>query len=614
VAACFVWPITGCRSSGSPPIFSDLSNPRRPAVGVDDFAAAAANKRTTTTQNDDLGSTESSSMIRQTGFQESANNAADSTLQLNGQLPSARQIQETAQREATSNDAARDELSLRSEIDDLEDGAQRRTSNAGDDDPEEPEDPYGLKTDRILPLPETTFGSLENADLPRSKLVLPDVLLSVSRSYPEIEIAIGEIESANGKVLAAWGEFDTIASAHSISQPLGFYQTYRNGVGLTRPLYEGGEVYSTYRIGDGNFEPWYGERETNEGGEFKAGFSLPVLKDRFIDKRRADLLKSGAQRREVRADVESRLLLFQRFATQAYWDWVAAGRAVLIQRQLLGLANERVENIRFRVEAKDLAIIAELSNNQFISKRQYAVVAAERGLEKAAIKLSIFNRDASGVPIIATPNQLPDSLPAAGRLTLEQIIADANNALAIRPELVALQAARESACIDRRYAENLMLPKLDMKGFLGQDVGGETSSLGDKTPFEAQLGIFAEVPIERRSGLGKRQAALGKINQIDAKTRIVQDKIRAEIQDAASALNASYDQIQQAQQNVELAEKSLRVAREELFESGDIDLLSLNIYETLFADARLKLLDAQFKYFVFQAIYETAISGQARFE
>lgn len=538
-------------------------------------------------------------MVRQVGFQDGDSSPADSRLQLSGQTSDLRQVEEKAKRIS----ADRDEL-----------GRLPQSAVETEDDEDQEEDPYGLKTDRILPIPESTFGSLDNIDATRSKLTLPDVLVSVSRSYPEIEIAIGEIESANGKVLAAWGEFDTVASAHSISQPLGFYQTYRNGVGLARPLYEGGEVYSTYRIGDGNFEPWYGERETNEGGEFKAGFSLPVLKDRFIDKRRAKLLKSGAERREVRADVESRLLLFQRFATQAYWDWVAAGRAVAIQRQLLELANERVDNIRFRVETGDLAIIAELSNNQFISKRQYAVVAAERGLEKAAIKLSIFNRDANGMPIIATASQLPETLPAAGRLTIEQIIADANNALAVRPELVALQAKRESACIDRRYAENLMLPKLDMKGFLGQDVGGETSSLGDKTPFEAQLGVFAEVPIERRSGLGKRQAAIGKINQIDAKTRIVQDKIRAEIQDAASALNASYDQIQQAQQNVELAEKSLRVAREELFKVGDIDLLSLNIYETLFADAKLKLLDAQFKYFVFQAVYETAISGEARFE
>jgi hypothetical protein len=136
------------------------------------------------------------------------------------------------------------------------------------------------------------------------ELSLDQVLESVKECYPEIEIAVGEIETANGKVLSSWGEFDQVVTGHSISHPLGFYQTYRNGVGINRPLYSGGEVYGTYRIGDGNFEPWFGERETNEGGEIKAGFSVPLLKDRAIDQRRAKLLASGAQQEQVESNVE----------------------------------------------------------------------------------------------------------------------------------------------------------------------------------------------------------------------------------------------------------------------------------------------------------------------
>ena len=142
-------------------------------------------------------------------------------------------------------------------------------------------------------LPQNGQGSLISPvvnDVAQGAISVEQVLESVAECYPEIEIAVGEIESAHGKVLASWGEFDRVLSGHSISQPLGFYQTYRNGVGLNRPLYGGGEVYGTYRIGDGNFEPWFGERETNEAGELKAGFSVPLLKDRNIDQRRAKLL------------------------------------------------------------------------------------------------------------------------------------------------------------------------------------------------------------------------------------------------------------------------------------------------------------------------------------
>ena len=119
----------------------------------------------------------------------------------------------------------------------------------------------------------------------------------MTECYPEIEVAIGEIEAAEGKIISSWGQFDTAFAAFSMSQPLGFYQNYRNGAGITKPLYNGGEVYGTYRIGRGNFEPWYGERATDEGGEFKAGFSLPLLKDRAIDLRRAGVRSAEARSR-----------------------------------------------------------------------------------------------------------------------------------------------------------------------------------------------------------------------------------------------------------------------------------------------------------------------------
>ena len=458
-------------------------------------------------------------------------------------------------------------------------------------------------------------GSAEAATPPTpgaDSLSLQMVLTSVIECYPEIEIAIGEIETARGKALASWGEFDSVFAAHSISQPLGFYQTYRNGAGVTRPLYSGGEVYGTYRIGDGNFEPWYGERETNEGGELKAGFSVPLLKDRNIDKRRAGLRSSQLDVDQAEANVETRLLQFERFATQAYWDWVASGQAVQIQEQLLSLAQQRVRQINIRIEKGDLAQISKIDNDRFIAKRKNGLIKARRGLEKAAIKLSLFIRDASCTPIVANVNQLPANFPDAASISSGKLSADIEFALRSRPELAELAAAREQACVQADYAQNLLLPKLDVKGFAGQDIGGETSSKGDKTPFELQLGVFAEVPIQRREGAGKVQAARGKITQIDAKLRFVSDKIRAEIQDAASAVNAAEDQIQQSRETVRLNEESLKLGRL-AFEEGDIDLLALNIYESSVADAQLQLLEAQYKYFSSLAAYQT-ISRVRAFE
>lgn len=479
-------------------------------------------------------------------------------------------------------------------------------NSANNQESSEPSSSYGQTEE--LEFPQSLDYESDRPNLVNDPLTLDQVLTAVADCYPEIEIAIGEIETANGEILASWGKFDQVFTAHSISQPLGFYQTYRNGLGLARPLYSGGEVYGTYRIGDGNFEPWFGERETNEGGELKAGFSLPLLKDRAIDERRAALLGSGFRRDQVNANVDSRLLQFQRFATQAYWDWVASGQAVQIQSRLLKLAETRVSQIKTRIEDGDLAKIAQIDNDRFIAKRKNDLIKARRSLEKAAIKLSLFWRDQSCSPVVVQQSRLPSTFPESMQIFGSQLQGDIQTALSVRPELQELLAARREACIGLQYAQNLTLPKVDLKGFAGQDVGGQTSSTGDKTPFELQIGVLAEVPIQRREGLGKIRSAKGKLTQIEAKTRFVSDKIRAEVQDAASAVNAAYEQIEQSKENVRLTRKSLELGRL-AFSEGDIDLIALNIYETSVADAELQLLDAQFKYFFYRAVYQTAIKS-----
>ena len=469
-----------------------------------------------------------------------------------------------------------------------------------------------VESGESTPVPsENTSVSLDNTpDDAVMKLELEVVLNSVADCYPLIEVAIGELEAADGKVISSWGQFDHVFSAYSISQPVGFYETFQNGASITRPLFSGGEVYGAYRIGDGNFEPWYGERETNEGGEFKLGFSVPLLKDRNIDARRATLWNSQFQRRELTANVESRLLEFQRFATQAYWDWVAAGNAVRVQQALLDLAKQRVQQIDKRLEEGDLPKIAELDNDRFIAKRTSEVIKANRKFQQSAIKLSLFLRDQNCVPIIANTDRLPTFSISTAMLAETQVVADISQAIAIRPEVAELVAQRQQTCVDLSYAQNLMLPKFDVKGFAGQDVGTPASSKGDKSALEFQVGMYAEVPIQRREGIGKTQTAEAKLSQIEAKRQFLCEKITVEIQDAASAVNAAHQNIEQSQRNADLTQRSLELARVS-FEAGDIDLIELNIYETSVADAQLQLISAQLEYVYYLAVYQTAISGTA---
>ena len=260
-----------------------------------------------------------------------------------------------------------------------------------------------------LPVPAETT--------PQTKLTLSDVVQSVYESYPLLEVALRERDIAEGKELAAWGEFDTGLKAYSVADPMGYYKRYRNVVKLDQPLFSGGSVFGGYKLGRGSFHPAWYDDQTNRGGEFSAGIGVPLLKDRLIDKRRGGVSQAALARQAVEPAVQAQLLDFVREASQAYWYWVATGQASLAQKELLRLAQDRVEQIEQRVQSGDLERIARIDNQRLIASREAKVIDAERKLQVAAIKLSLFMRTSDGQPLLPDVGLLPDAFPTPRRPT-----------------------------------------------------------------------------------------------------------------------------------------------------------------------------------------------------
>ena len=430
---------------------------------------------------------------------------------------------------------------------------------------------------------------------------------SVKQHYPLLLSAILERQIADGAQLSAWGEFDLGIKAAGIAAPEGFYKTYRNGIWLNQPLMSGGYLYSGYKIGDGNFQPWFGERETNAGGEVSAGFGLPLLKDRAIDKRREALFKAGLARQAVDPAIRSQLLDFLRLAARIYWSWVAAGQMVDAQRELLDLAQTRVQQIDARVEAGDLERIARINNAQLIASRETKLIEAERKLQEAGIKLSLFLRSAEGQPTIPSGEQLPPSFPASEAPNPEQLAEDIARAIAVRPELMELDLLARQVRVELAQARNMSLPKLDAQFLSSKDVGAAKSPKGDKTPFELEVGLYGEVPLQRREARGKINSTCAKLTQIATKREFLVNKVTASVQDAVSALQAAASRIDRSNTSLRLARETLALGQQQ-FRVGDIDLISLNIYERAVTDAQLVLIAAEADYFVALADYQASMA------
>lgn len=441
------------------------------------------------------------------------------------------------------------------------------------------------------------------------QVYLSDVLISLENFYPLLVAVSQERGIAAGELLASEGAFDTKLTGASISQPLGFYKNYRNSLGLEQPTWKGGKVTAGYRIGDGDFPPWYGERETNEGGEFATGAMVPFWKDRVIDKRRAELFKADIKTRLAEPKIRKTHINFAQQASYAYWNWVASIHSENVFREYLQAAIERDEFIRLGVARGNVAEIERIDNRRLIASRESSVIAAQRKTRKAAIDLSLFLREPETArPLIVPATAAPVTFPEPQQPKLDQLNRDIDLALELNPEISRIRLEREKTNVQLNYAKNLTLPELDGGLYASKDVGARASSKGDKTPFELEAGLYLEVPLQRRLGWGAIRAAEAELAQLRAEEQYAADFVTAKVRDAVVALEATYERITLAKQAVDLA-KQMETAERRRFALGQSNILFVNLREATTNETEIALILTYADYFMALADYRAALSA-----
>lgn len=452
------------------------------------------------------------------------------------------------------------------------------------------------------PTPNATNGEPLDADpnapfLEQDILTLSDVIASTYRGFPLIEIARQQAGVTSGEYRSAWGAYDTKLEYFSLNQPLGYYETYRNGIGAARQLWWGGYLSAGYRIGRGYYEPWYKERQTDDAGEFKLAYQQPLLQGRAIDPQRVELFQANLRRQSVGPEVQFQLLVATRDAAFAYWQWVEQGNILRAQRNLLRLAELRADQFE---EALKQGVATELTvslNRQEILSRQLKVNDTQMKFRDAAYKLSIFLRDENGQPLLAPQEWLPSRFPKPVDIQLATYEQDYSNAIAARPELRLIELQAQEARLDLQLARNQLLPNVDFTMQAGKDIGEPATSTNDKREFELESGIVGGVPIQRNKAFGKIQSTNAKLVQIAQKLEFQRNKINAE-------LLMARNQVEIAQRNVKIAQEFLMETQKvlELFRlavtQGDFDLQLFLQQEVKVTEAEVKLLEEVRTYYL----------------
>ncbi|MEJ7591728.1 MAG: TolC family protein [Planctomycetaceae bacterium] len=459
--------------------------------------------------------------------------------------------------------------------------------------------------------PTSPAGDLQSAapgkalDAEPHAVQFDEVVSSVYHSYPMLESALLSRNVALGQQVGASGAFDLKLKGASENGPQGFYQTYRQSIGVVQPTCWGGEVFAGYRIGRGDFQPWYLERQTNDGGEFKAGVQVPLARNRDIDARRAELWKAGYGRNLAEPDIQAQLITFVQEASYAYWDWVAAGENHRIAKRILALAEERTGRIEAQVKAGFLDPPELTDNLRLVAIRQAKVADTRRKMEQTAAKLSVYWRDSQGNPIVATEAQLP-GFPETEPVE-DDLSANIQQALMQRPELRMLDLLRQQIQVDYSEAVNQLQPDLNAVLWGSQDVGAPTSSKRDKSPYESEANVYLDVPIQRRKARGKMTESQGKIAQLSAKRRLTADKISVDVQMAHSALRSAWEQVERTRESLKYAE-DLAVRERTNQDAGASDLLKVSLREQYAVESAEKNVEALKLYFESRADYRAAMA------
>lgn len=424
-------------------------------------------------------------------------------------------------------------------------------------------------------------------------LSLEELVKNVIDKFPLIIAQNREEDIAYARQLARAGAFDLKIKNKTAVRPYGYYETQQTDAVIEQGISDFGlDLYAGYRLGDGDFAIYEGKDVTSNGGEFRAGLNLPVLQDRSIDKRRGEIQKADIGILDARQGIKQKQVFTVLKASVAYWNWVAAGKIVDITKRLYETAKERDEGITERVDAGQLPVFESNDNQRNVLGREIKLIQAKRDFQNTAIFLSLYYRDARGLPVLPVFKLLPNEIapPAWGDTMDQKKLLE--RAKKNRPEIQRIDLELQKLAVDLKLAKNSYNPILDFNAEVSKDTGAVDVT---REETELKVGLVFEVPLQRRKARGKITELEAKILQLKNKKTFLLESIYAEVRDAISELKNTEDQIKIVKKEMELAlilEEGERIR----FRNGKSTILVVNLREQATADTAIRKVKALARY------------------
>ena len=422
-----------------------------------------------------------------------------------------------------------------------------------------------------------------------SPLRLEDVLSSVDKFYPAIQSAEADLEAQRGKFGAARGAFDPKISANWGEHRDGYPNNDMIGAKASSQIpFTGVTADFGWDRTRGSFPVYEGDQQTGSDGRWKAGVTVPLLRDFLTDGARAGLKAEGLKTEEKEQSAKLVRLETYAKAAVAYWEWLARIEARKIVEDLLKLADQRDVFIGKRVHRGDAPAIDSVDSQRVILQRRAQLTKARQEQLNAELDLSLYLRTSDEVTVRPSPARaLPwlDPKRAERRVGLKDIEA----VIARYPGVRKLQFEVRQAEIQSRLANQNILPRLDLRLEAARYQGQLPSFRSDDS--ELFAGVQFSIPLFNFSARGKRQAAESELLSRRLELSLKEQQLRVELQQLDSETTAAREVFLTNYAEIDASDR-IAAAERKKFERGDSTLFLVNARETDAALARVKAIGA----------------------
>ena len=338
--------------------------------------------------------------------------------------------------------------------------------------------------------------------------------------------------------------------------------------------------------------------------QLTATINQPLLRDFKIDNNRSQLITGTITRQVTDITLRTRLTNLTATTKNAYWDLLAAIRAIDAAKQSLALAEKLIEDNRVRVEVGTLAPMDIVSAQAEAATRRQTLTQAEATRRTAELVLKRLIVGETNDPVWRAsiePIDVVQVRPVA--INLEGAV---TTALGQRTDLLTAKKNLESSDVNIRYLRNQMLPALNATATLGTRglggnqfireggvvvgtiPGGWPEAFAMMRQFEYPnwtVGATFSYPLGKSSQEAAFARAKLQFQQSQAQIRALELTVATEVTNAALQVESTLRSMEAARAARELQEKRLENEQSK-FEVG----MSTNFFVV---QAQRDLLDAQ---------------------